>query len=140
MESSDYDEEGDEAEGGEGASFVIPYNFYNPTSSLPSDRPEYRRVMEVVTEGLPRKSEEVPELYRNDMAGCTAIIDPDGPRPVKVTFSNDWRDLSPELLTVLRERLVWKYQDDWNNYAPPQISQQLRNKWDNYLSTKITSN
>jgi len=139
MESSEEDDEaGDEAEGAEGSFFVIPYNFYNPTSSLPSDRTDYRRVMEIVHEGLPRKSEEVPELYRNDMAGCTAIIDPDGPRPVKVTFSNDWRDLSPELLNVLRERLVWKYRDDWNNYAPPQISQQLRNKWDEYLSTTIT--
>ena len=141
MESSE--DEDDDAEGSEeGESngdsfFVLPYNFYNPTSALPGDRAEYRRVMEVVHTGLPRKSGDVPDLYRNEMAGCTAIIDPDGPRPVKVTFSNDWRDLSPELLRTLRERLIWKYQDDWNNYAPPQISQQLRNKWNEYLSVQI---
>jgi len=141
MESADEedDEQGDEEEsGGSDSFFVIPYNFYNPTSSLPSDREDYRRVMEIVHEGLPKKSDDVPELYRNDMAGCTAIIDPDGPKPVKVTFSNDWRDLSPELLNTVRERLIWKYQDDWNNYAPPQISEQLKNKWDEYLSVEIT--
>jgi hypothetical protein len=132
----DEDEEGEEAEGGSESFFVIPYNFYNPTSPLPSDRPEYRRVMEVVTSGLPKRSEPVPELYRNDMGGCTAIIDPDGPKPIKVTFSNDWRDLSPEALRILRERLIWKYQDDFNNYAPPQISSQLRDQWTQYLSVR----
>lgn len=139
MESSEDedDEQGDEEETGGDSHFILPYNFYNPTSPLPSERQEYRRVMEIVNEGLPKRSGEVPELYRNDMAGCTAIIDPDGPRPVKVTFSNDWRDLSPALLSTIRERLVWKYQDDFNNYAPPQISEQLRNKWNEYLSVEI---
>jgi len=137
MESEeDEDQQGEEAEGGSDSFFIIPYNFYNPTSPLPTDRPEYRRVMEVLSSGLPKRSEPVPELYRNDMAGCTAIIDPDGPRPVKVTFSTDWRDLSPETLTVLRERLIWKYQDDFNNYAPPQISTQLRQKWNDYLRVR----
>jgi len=134
------DEEGDEEEKSGESLFALPYNFYNPSSQLPSDRADYRRVMEVVHSGLPRKSAEVPELYRNDLAGCTAIIDPDGPRPIKVTFSNDWRDLSPELLTIIRERLIWKYQDDWTNYAPPQISQQLKNKWNEYLNVEITQN
>lgn len=135
--SEDEDEEGDESEKSGDSFFIIPYNFYNPTAPLPTERSDYRRVLEVVHQGLPKKSDPVPDLYRNDLGGCTAIIDPDGPRPIKVTFSNDWRDLSPELLSVIRERLIWKYQDDWNNYAPPQISQQLRDKWNEYLSFSI---
>jgi len=113
----------------------LPYNAYNPTSALPSERPEYRRVMEVIHSATPPKAlaQPVPELYRNELAGCIAIIDPDGPKPVKVSFSNDWRDLSPQLLTTIRERLVWKYKDDWEHYSPPQISGLLKEKWNEYL-------
>jgi len=138
-DEEDEDAAGDEEEGegeAERSFFVLPYNFYNPTSALPSGRSEYRRVMEIVNEGLPRKSDPVPDLYRNEMAGCTAIIDPDGPRPVKVTFSSDWRDLSPQLLSNLRERLIWKYKDDFENYAPPQLAQQLKDSWHEYVQVK----
>jgi len=143
MAPADDEEEEAEGEAEEGGDeeenlFLLPYNSFNTSSPLPSERPEYRRVMEILHEGPPKKAAPVPAPYNNVMAGCTAIIDPDGPKPVKVTFSNDWRDLSPELLKLIRERLIWKYKDDWEHYSPPQLSQILKEKWEEHLSTSIT--
>jgi len=131
-EEEEEDEEGEEEEEKE-SHLILPYNAFNPTALIPSDRPEYRRVLEVIHEGHPRKSREVDAPYNNVLAGCTAIIDPDGPKPVKVTFSNDWRDLSPELLQLIRERLIWKYKDDWENYAPQEFAKALKEKWEEHL-------
>jgi len=137
-EEEEDEEEGEEEEEESDSFFLLPYNALNPSTPLPSQRSEYRRVMEIIYDGFPRKGgEQVPEPYRNSLGGCTAIIDPDGPKPVKVTFSNDWRDLSPELLKLIRERLVWKYKDDFENYAPPHLAKALKKEWLVYNYAKI---
>lgn len=137
MEVEDEDEEDDEDEDEEeeleepSEASLFPYNFYNPSQPLPSERPEYRRVLTVLSSGAYKETvEDDDSPYKNVFAGKTVVVDPDGANPVKVKFSDDWRDCSPELLTLLRERMVWKYKDDWKTYAPPKLGEQLQAVWE----------